>query len=178
MRSPVLWARGIVYRAWLAGSHEGVPRLNLAPRDLDDDVPTRVRSARSEQRVAARAQHTWVSGQLHRLNELSASSGAAAVAAAVTTVSLVAALTAPSATKVLTAFEALAAGVTLVMIFVVQHTQTRQQAALQRKLDELLRALPGVDLRLLHVESAPQAELDALDQRHQHARTEALDNQS
>ena len=74
----------------------------------------------------------------------------------------------------LTAFEALSSGVTLVMIFVVQHTQSRQQAAVQRKLDELLRALPGTDQRLLHLESAPQAELDALDERHVTVRTQAL----
>jgi low affinity Fe/Cu permease len=91
---------------------------------------------------------------------------------------LVAALVAPSATKVLTAFEAIASGVTLVMIFVVQHTQMRQQAAVQRKLDELLRPMPGADQRLLHVESAPQAELEALDERHEHVRTEALGDQT
>jgi low affinity Fe/Cu permease len=32
---------------------------------------------------------------------------------------------------------------TLVMVFAIQHTQHREQAASQRKLDELLRALPG-----------------------------------
>jgi low affinity Fe/Cu permease len=36
-----------------------------------------------------------------------------------------------------------------------QHTQTRQQIALQHKLDELLRALPGADERLIHLEKAP-----------------------
>jgi len=42
----------------------------------------------------------------------------------------------------LTSFEALAAAVTLVMVFALQHTQMRQQAAVQRKLDEILRVLP------------------------------------
>ena len=32
---------------------------------------------------------------------------------------------------------------TLVMVFAIQHTQAREQAASQRKLDELLRAIPG-----------------------------------
>ena len=50
-------------------------------------------------------------------------------------------------------FEGAAAGITLVMVFVLQHTQTSQQLALQRKLDELLRALPGTDERLIQVET-------------------------
>lgn len=52
--------------------------------------------------------------------------------------------------------------VTLVMVFAIQHTQTRQQSATQRKLDELLRALPAADRRLIAVEEAPDAELEAL----------------
>lgn len=129
----------------------------------------------AERRSHERGQHSWSSKQLHLLNELSASTTATTIAAVVTLGSLVAALLAPSAGKVLTAFEALASGVTLVMIFVVQHTQMRHQSALHRKLDELLRALPGADLRLLHVESAPQAELDALDERHRYVRAEAVE---
>ena len=62
----------------------------------------------------------------------------------------------------------------LVMVFVLQHTKMRQQAAVQRKLDEILRVLPGADQRLLHLETAPQAELDALDERHGTVRDEAL----
>jgi len=34
--------------------------------------------------------------------------------------------------------------------------------------------LPGADQRLLHLETAPQAELDALDERHGIVRDEAL----
>jgi low affinity Fe/Cu permease len=33
--------------------------------------------------------------------------------------------------------------VTLVMVFAIQHPQGREQAATQRKLDELIRALSG-----------------------------------
>ena len=52
--------------------------------------------------------------------------------------------------------------VTLIMVFVIQHTQTHQQKATQRKLDEILRALPAADDRLISAEHAPDAELDAL----------------
>ena len=52
--------------------------------------------------------------------------------------------------------------ITLVMVFAIQHTQARQQSATQRKLDELLRALPAADNHLIAVEEAPDAELEAL----------------
>ena len=48
-------------------------------------------------------------------------------------------------------FQALVAGVTVVMVFVIQHTQARHQAATQRKLDEILRVLPEADNSLLAV---------------------------
>ena len=59
-------------------------------------------------------------------------------------------------------FEGAAAGITLVMVFVLQHTQTSQQLALQRKLDELLRALPGTDERLIKVEVEPPAVIEEI----------------
>ncbi len=52
--------------------------------------------------------------------------------------------------------------VTVMMVFAIQHSQTREQAAVQRKLDELLRALPDADNRLISVEAAPDDELEAL----------------
>lgn len=64
-----------------------------------------------------------------------------------------------------TAFAALCAGVTTIMVFTIQHTQTREQAATQLKLDELIRALPAADDRLVHVESGADEELAELEQR-------------
>jgi low affinity Fe/Cu permease len=52
------------------------------------------------------------------------------------------------------------------MVFTIQHTQSREQAATQLKLDELIRALPGADDHLVHVESGPDDELAELEQRH------------
>jgi low affinity Fe/Cu permease len=54
------------------------------------------------------------------------------------------------------AFEVSVSAVTLVMVFAIQHTQGREQTATQRKLDELLRALPGADQSLMMLEEAPQ----------------------
>lgn len=56
-------------------------------------------------------------------------------------------------------FHVIAASVTLVMVFVIQHTQSREQAATQMKLDELLRALPEADDHLVHIEAASDQEL-------------------
>jgi len=50
----------------------------------------------------------------------------------------------------------------LVMVFAIQHTQSRQQMATQRKLDELVRSLPQADNRLIAAESASDEELEAL----------------
>jgi Low affinity iron permease len=42
-------------------------------------------------------------------------------------------------------FQALVAALTLAMVFIIQHTQSRQEAATQRKLDEILRVPPDAD---------------------------------
>ncbi|WP_157432796.1 MULTISPECIES: low affinity iron permease family protein [unclassified Actinoplanes] len=55
--------------------------------------------------------------------------------------------------------------ITLTMVFTVQHTQARQAVALQRKLDELLRAVPAADNRLIALEEVPERELQELHHR-------------
>jgi low affinity Fe/Cu permease len=52
------------------------------------------------------------------------------------------------------AFELTVSAVTLIMVFAIQHTQGREQAATQRKLDELIRASPGADESLMMLEEA------------------------
>ena len=61
-------------------------------------------------------------------------------------------------------FSVVASAITLVMVFVIQHTQSRQQIATQLKLDELIRAAPRADDLLIHVDSADDEELIAMDQ--------------
>ena len=48
--------------------------------------------------------------------------------------------------------------VTLVMVFIIQHTQARLEIATQRKLDELLRSHPDADNRLIAAEVAVRHE--------------------
>ena len=57
------------------------------------------------------------------------------------------------------AFEVSVSAVTLIMVFAIQHTQAREQAATQRKLDELIRAIPGADEPLMMLEEATKEEM-------------------
>ena len=52
--------------------------------------------------------------------------------------------------------------ITVVMAFAIQHTQRREQLVIQRKLDELVRAQPGADDRMIAAEAGTDAELDEL----------------
>jgi len=75
-------------------------------------------------------------------------------------------------------FQTLVAALTLAMVFVIQHTQARQQAATQRKLDEILQALPGADNSLLMLEHGSHDELRATRDSHLEIRQAALDERS
>ncbi|CAN5605519.1 hypothetical protein BH18ACT1_BH18ACT1_10090 [soil metagenome] len=103
----------------------------------------------------------WTSRTLHRLGEVAAHSTAGLVASG----TIVAWALVGVATKFPdwweTVLYATSSSVTLVMVFAIQHTQTRQQSATQRKLDELLRSQASADNRLISVEEAPDAELEA-----------------
>jgi low affinity Fe/Cu permease len=77
-----------------------------------------------------------------------------------------------------TVFQTLVAALTLMMVFVIQHTQQRQQRATQRKLDEILQALPDTDKSLLTLEHASDEELHATGHQHRRIRQAALDQHS
>jgi len=77
-----------------------------------------------------------------------------------------------------TIFQTLVSALTLAMVFVIQHTQARQQRATQRKLDEILLALPSADKALLTLEHASDAELRAAADQHRRIRRAELDNHS
>jgi low affinity Fe/Cu permease len=67
-------------------------------------------------------------------------------------------------------FQTLVAAFTLAMVFVIQHTQAREQVATQRKLDEILAALPDADNSVISLEHAPDDELRATAQKHRDVR--------
>jgi low affinity Fe/Cu permease len=73
-----------------------------------------------------------------------------------------------------TIFETVVAAITLAMVFVIQHTQARHQRATQRKLDEILLALPGTDDALVTLEHASDDELHSAGHQHLSQRQAAL----
>lgn len=72
-------------------------------------------------------------------------------------------------------FQTLVAALTLAMVFVIQHTQAREQLVVQRKLDEILHALPDADNAVIAIEDASDDELGSAHQtqrrRRHHARS-------
>jgi low affinity Fe/Cu permease len=70
-------------------------------------------------------------------------------------------------------FQTMVAALTLAMVFVIQHTQSRQQEATQRKLDEILRAVPEADNSVISLEHAPDEELQAVSRKHRTARADS-----
>jgi low affinity Fe/Cu permease len=62
-----------------------------------------------------------------------------------------------------TAFEVGASFITLMMLVIIQHTQGRAQTATQRKLDELLRALPQAESTLMMLEEESDETMQAVE---------------
>jgi low affinity Fe/Cu permease len=73
-------------------------------------------------------------------------------------------------------FEVGASAITLMMVFAIQHTQGREQAATQRKLDEILKAIPGAADHLMMLEEAPREVMLEVEERQREARSDAVDD--
>jgi low affinity Fe/Cu permease len=71
-------------------------------------------------------------------------------------------------------FQTVVAALTLAMVFVLQHTQARQQAVTQRKLDEILRAMPAADNALIGLEAGSDRELATVTDSHRDLRDAAV----
>ncbi len=72
-----------------------------------------------------------------------------------------------------TIFQTLVAALTLALVFVIQHTQAREQLVVQRKLDEILRALPRADNTVIGLEDATDEELATVHEEHRALREQA-----
>jgi low affinity Fe/Cu permease len=112
---------------------------------------------------------------LHRVGELVADAGAGLIAAVAAIAWAVVGAVSGFPAWWETVLYSVTASVTFVMVFVIQHTQSRQITAVQRKLDELLRVTPG-DNRLIAVEEAPDEELQALADLNLADRSDAVDH--
>ena len=73
------------------------------------------------------------------------------------------------------AFELSASSATLIMVFAIQHTQGREQAATQRKLDELIRASPHANEALMMLEEAPREIMLDIEDEQRDVRLNAAD---
>lgn len=77
--------------------------------------------------------------------------------------------------RVETIFQTLVAALTLALVFVIQHTQAREQLVTQRKLDEILQALPRADNAVIGLEDATDTQLAALHDDHRQLRHQATE---
>jgi low affinity Fe/Cu permease len=68
--------------------------------------------------------------------------------------------------------------VTFLMVFLIQNTQNRDTAALQVKLDEVIRAMEGAHNALLDLEELPEEELDGFRRQYEDLARRARDDLS
>lgn len=132
-------------------------------------APTRSRIAHRTARLSP-----W-SGLLHRIDHVASLPGVAIAATTVLLVLVVSGFVLGFPAKLVAGFEVCVAALTLVMVFAIQHTQAREQAATQRKLDELIRALPGASAKLMMLEEASKRELREVEETQRDARSDLVE---
>lgn len=120
-------------------------------------------------------QRHWSSRALHHVGDAVAHAGSGILAAVLVIVWAIVGLATQFPGWWQTTLYSVTGSVTFVMVFVIQHTQQRQVAATQRKLDELLRSSKDADSSLIAVEEAPDDALANLARFHvaerEHARS-------
>jgi low affinity Fe/Cu permease len=106
-----------------------------------------------------------VSAALHAVDSWTSRAWLAALLSVLSATALVLALLRGS-TGTVTDLAAIVQVVTLIMVFVVQHTQARDQRITHRKLDELLQASPNADERMIMLERGGDDDLEQASRRH------------
>lgn len=104
----------------------------------------------------------WSSRVLHRVDELTSHAAAGLLAGTSVVLWTIVGLVTGFPDWWQTVLYSSSSCVTLLMVFVIQHSSTRQQLSMQRKLDELLRASPAANDRVIAVEEAADDELEEL----------------
>ncbi len=108
-------------------------------------------------RVAARVEQRTVGSRwLYRVDHYSSLPVVAGAMGVLLVIAFVVGIALGFSNGWIIAFESGTSTVTLAMVFVIQHTQSREQAATQHKLDELLRALPEAQSGLIMLEEASE----------------------
>jgi low affinity Fe/Cu permease len=116
-------------------------------------------------RVAARVEQRTVGSRwLYRVDHYSSLPVVAMAVGALILLAFVVGIALDFSNGWIIAFESGTSTVTLAMVFVIQHTQSREQAATQRKLDELLRALPEAQSDLIMLEEASEETMTEIEE--------------
>lgn len=119
------------------------------------------------------SQRHWSSRTLHSVGDAAAHAGSGILAGVLVVGWLLVGLATGFPGWWQTTLYSTTGSVTFVMVFVIQHTQQRQVAATQRKLDELLRSSEHADSTLIAVEEAPDDALKDLARFHVAEREQA-----
>jgi low affinity Fe/Cu permease len=144
--------RWLERRALQVGTRRSTNRAAVRPSD----------ASISDARPYGWPRRHWTSRVLHRLGDRATSPRAGILAAGLVLGWAVVGVLAGFPGWWQTTLYSVTASVTFVMVFVIQHTQERQIAASQRKLDELIRSSETADDTLIAVEGAADAHLQAL----------------
>jgi low affinity Fe/Cu permease len=105
-----------------------------------------------------------ISRVLRSLGEVTSRASTAVAVASVLLIFIIVLAARGFPSRWMTIFSAIAEVITLVMLFVIQHTQSRHQLVLQLKLDELIRSSPQADDRAVKLEVATDEELSEREQ--------------
>ena len=122
------------------------------------------------QPAAVERHRQWSSRQLHHLGDVTSHAWAGVMVALIVVAWLAYGAASGFPPYWLTVLESSTSIVTVFMVFAIQHLQGRDQIVTQRKLDELLRAVPRADNKLIAVEDASDEELEALTERNRQDR--------
>jgi low affinity Fe/Cu permease len=129
------------------------------------DAPTRNPGRWQRSRVEARVEQRTVGSRwLYRVDHYTSLPVVAMTVGALLVVAFVVGIALGFSNGWIIAFESGTSTVTLAMVFVIQHTQSREQAATQRKLDELLRALPEAESDFIMLEEASEETMNEVEQ--------------
>jgi low affinity Fe/Cu permease len=134
---------------------------------------------RTRRRIRHRTAHLPAASRvLYRIEHYSSMAGVAVTIALFLVALIVAGAILGFRTGWVVGFEVTTSSITLLMVFVIQHTQGREQAATQRKLDEMLRAIPGAAESLMMLEEAPQEFLLMVEEDQRDARSDSIGDAS
>ncbi|MCU1396358.1 MAG: hypothetical protein JWM34_4786 [Ilumatobacteraceae bacterium] len=125
-------------------------------------VRSRLRTLTAAEYASAWERRHWTSRVLHRIGAIAAQAELGVASAVLAIVWLVVGVVDRFPRWWQTTLYSVTGSVTFVMVFVILHTQDRQTAATQRKLDELIRASAQADNQLIAVEQTNDEQLDEL----------------